>query len=122
MVGIACQQGLFADAEAHLAELEAWRDPSGPRECDWYDFAGELQVAAGRFGQAEELLAKGPDAAERHDRPFYKSYFSRMLQECERMKGSSLTRRRQGGARKANPAATKTRRRPNAEGPHRSRT
>ena len=64
--------------------LESWRDTGSGLEESWYDMAGEVELAAGRFQQAEELFAAGLDAAERHDAPFFQRAFARTLRECER--------------------------------------
>jgi hypothetical protein len=74
-----CREGLPSEAEEHLAHLEAWRDPGSPREHWWYDYAATVEEASGRVRQAEELHAKGLEAARRHDDPFYERYFARRL-------------------------------------------
>ena len=92
LIRVTVRQGLLSEAEEHLVGLESWRDGGGWPACVWYDRAGEVELSAGRFRQAEELFAAGLDAAERHDDPYHQRWFARMMLDCERRKRSARNR------------------------------
>ncbi len=93
----------WAQAEAELETLTAWRDCDTHRQALWYECAGQLERLRGRPAEALEYYARGLETSLRWHDEFLEGVCREQLEVCERQQARLQPRR--SGHERATPAS-----------------